>query len=53
VFKAMFDRTKDWADIEAMLEMRALDIDEALRWLSEMAGPKSRQYERLATLRPG
>lgn len=53
VFKAMFDRTKDWADIEAMLEVRALDIDEVLRWLSEMAGPKSRQYERLATLRAG
>ena len=30
VFKAMFDRTQDWADIEAMVEARALDLDEAM-----------------------
>lgn len=53
VFKAMFDRTKDWADIEAMVEARALDLDEALRWLSEMAGPGSREYERFEALRTG
>jgi hypothetical protein len=52
VFKAMFDRTKDWADIEAMVEARALDLDEALRWLTEMAGAQSREYARLAALRP-
>ena len=52
VFKAMFDRTKDWADIEAMVEARVLDVDEALRWLSEMTGPRSREHERLAALRP-
>src|SRR5581483_350176 len=34
VFKAMFDRTKDWADIEAMAEARTLDFEEALDWLS-------------------
>ena len=27
VFKAMFDRTRDWADIEAMLVAEQLDID--------------------------
>lgn len=53
VFKAMFDRTKDWADIEAMAEARTLDFDEALAWLAEMAGPESREYTRLAALRPG
>jgi len=52
VFKAMFDRTQDWADIEAMAEARTLDFDEALDWLSEMSGPGSREYERLAALRP-
>jgi hypothetical protein len=33
VFKAMFDRTKDWADIEALLEagtVRRLEIEQAL-----------------------
>ena len=29
-FKVMFDRTRDWADIEAMLEAGSLDVD-ALR----------------------
>ncbi len=52
VFKAMFSRTKDWADIEAMAEARALDFDQGLRWLSEMAGPGSAEYERFAALRP-
>jgi hypothetical protein len=52
VFKAMFDRTRDWADIEAIVEARTLDFDEALRWLGEMAGVGSREYERLAALKP-
>jgi hypothetical protein len=52
VFKAMFDRTRHWADIEAMIEARTLDFDEALRWIADMAGPASREYERLAALRP-
>jgi hypothetical protein len=52
VFKAMFSRTKDWADIEAMVEARTLDFDEALRWLTEMAGPESPEYGRLAALKP-
>lgn len=51
VFKAMFDRTQDWADIEAMTEAQTVDVDEALRWLAEMAGPESREYERFAALR--
>ena len=27
VFKAMFDRTRDWADIEAMVAAGTLDVD--------------------------
>ncbi|MHB8242836.1 MAG: hypothetical protein ACYDHN_12715 [Solirubrobacteraceae bacterium] len=38
VFKAMFDRPRDWADIEAMVEARAIDIEEARRWVVEMVG---------------
>lgn len=27
VFKVMFDRTRDWADLEAMIQARTLDLD--------------------------
>ena len=53
VFKAMFDRTQDWADIEAMAEARSFDVDEALRWLAEMVGSESPEYQRVAALRQG
>jgi hypothetical protein len=52
VFKAMFDRPRDWVDIEAMLEARALDLGEVRRWVSEMAGPESTESRRLAELAP-
>jgi hypothetical protein len=42
VFKAMFDRPRDWIDIEAMVEARTLDVDEAIRWIREMAGEDQR-----------
>lgn len=42
VFKAMFDRPRDWVDIEAMVEAGSLDIDEAKRWVIEMAGEDER-----------
>jgi hypothetical protein len=50
VFKAMFDRPRDWVDIEAMVEARALDLDEARRWVSQMAGPEGREAQKLAEL---
>jgi hypothetical protein len=52
VFKALFDRPRDWVDIEAMAEARAIDVDEALAWVSEMAGPDASPAHRLAALRP-
>jgi hypothetical protein len=42
VFKAMFDRPRDWVDIEAMVEARALDLEEARRWVVEMVGEDAR-----------
>jgi hypothetical protein len=42
VFKAMFDRPRDWVDIEAMVEARSLDLDEAKRWVLEMVGDDER-----------
>ena len=53
VFKAMFDRPRDWVDIEAMVEARAVDLDEAIEWVSEMAGADSVNARRLAEQRPG
>jgi hypothetical protein len=50
VFKAMFARPRDWVDIEAMVEARSLDVDEAMRWVREMAGDDAR-VERLGELR--
>jgi hypothetical protein len=49
VFKAMFDRPRDWVDIEAMFEARAVDLDEARRWVVEMVGEDARA-EKLSAL---
>ena len=49
VFKAMFDRPRDWVDIEAMVEARSFDVDEAIRWIREMVGD-DRRIEKLAAL---
>lgn len=51
VFKVMFDRPRDWVDIEAMVEARSLDIEDASHWIREMVGDDPR-IERLAAL-PG
>ena len=51
VFKALFDRTRDWADIEAMLEADALDTAAVLGHLTEMLGhddPITQRFARLA-----
>lgn len=47
VFKAMFDRTQDWADIEAMVEAQSFDLDEASHWIREMVG-NDRRIDQLA-----
>lgn len=50
VFKALFDRPRDWVDIEAMVEARALDLGEALEWVNGMAGVDSEPARKLAVL---
>jgi inosine-uridine nucleoside N-ribohydrolase len=50
VFKALFDRTKDWADIEAMVEVGAMDVPEALAWLEGMVGAEHSAARRMASL---
>jgi Nucleotidyl transferase AbiEii toxin, Type IV TA system len=50
VFKTMFDRAKDWPDIEAMLRAQAVDEAEALRWVETILGADHPCYSRLADL---
>jgi hypothetical protein len=50
VFKTMFNRRKDWADIEAMLRARTVDEAEAVRWVGVILGaghPGCAQLEEL------
>ena len=51
VFKAMFDRTRDWADIEAMVSARTLDIEavgESLKALVDQDDPRFARLEEAA-----
>ena len=38
VFKALYNRTKDWADIEAMLEVDSIDKSRVIGWLVRLLG---------------
>ncbi len=49
VFKALFDRTKDWADIDAMVESHAIDLQLAADRLGGLLGADPR-VGRLRTL---
>ena len=50
LFKAFFDRTKDWADIEAVVVAGTLDVEEAHGALSTLLGPDDHRVLRLAGL---
>ena len=50
VFKAFFDRTKDWADIEAMLDAETIDVHRALGWLVDLLGTDDPRVARLRGL---
>jgi hypothetical protein len=47
VFKAMFDRTRDWADIEAMIAAGTLDTDAARTTLRTMLSDDDERFARL------
>lgn len=52
ICKAMFDRPKDWLDIEQMLVATDdLEIADIERWLVEMVGAEDRRLGRLGELR--
>jgi hypothetical protein len=50
VFKAFFNRTKDWADLEEMIAMRALNIDQTLGVLVRYLGEDDDRVDRLRVL---
>lgn len=50
VFKAMFNRTKDWADIEAVLEVGIVDGPRVLGKLRSLLGREDPSVVRLAAL---
>jgi nucleotidyltransferase AbiEii toxin of type IV toxin-antitoxin system len=50
VFKAMFDRTKDWADIEAVAERTPAQVEAAAEAVAELVGEDDPACERLAAI---
>jgi hypothetical protein len=53
VFKAFFDRTKDWADLEEMIAIDTLDVDRVLGVLVRYLGPDDHRLARLRDLVEG
>lgn len=50
VFKALFDRSRDWADIEDMVSCGSLDCAHACAWLRRFQGQESPAARRLTDL---
>lgn len=52
VCKVVFDRPKDWIDIDAVLAADDVDLDvaEVMRWVGRLAGDTDPRYERIAAL---
>ena len=50
VFKAFFNRTKDWADLEEMIAIGALNVDQTLGVLVRYLGEDDERVERLRSL---
>jgi hypothetical protein len=52
IFKAFFDRTKDWADLEEIARATPEDIDRAAATIAGLIGPEDPAVERLESLAP-
>lgn len=50
IFKVMFDRMRDWGDIEEMVKARTLDTGAVRASVREMLGPEDRRFDRLAEI---
>jgi hypothetical protein len=56
IFKALFDRTKDWADLEAIALATPEDVEEAMNTIADLIGEDDPACARLAAIlaaRPG
>jgi hypothetical protein len=51
VFKMLFDRRKDWADIESLIRAGAGDPAEAVGWVAQIVGPNDPRLAKLHELR--
>lgn len=50
VFKALFDRRRDWADIEELVRFGKADLGDAKRWIAKIVGPKDERLAKLAEI---
>jgi hypothetical protein len=52
VCKAVFNRAKDWVDIDAMIGAESVEIDvaEVLRWVARITGDRDPRYERIVAV---
>jgi hypothetical protein len=51
VCKVVFNRAKDWVDIDAMIAADAsIDVPEVLRWVGRIAGDEDPRYERITAV---
>jgi hypothetical protein len=50
IFKAMFDRGKDWVDIEAMVEHGSIDVEKTALRIEDLDGSDSHRAKRLREL---
>ena len=49
VCKVVFDRARDWVDIQAMVSLGTpIDVAEVLRWVGRMVGDDDPRYDRIA-----
>ena len=54
VCKAVFDRRKDWVDIDAIVAADTpVDVAEVLRWVGRIAGDEDPRYNRVAAVLAG
>jgi hypothetical protein len=50
VFKALISRTRDWADIEEMIQFGELSLTDALGWVAQLVGAEDPAVTRLQAL---
>ncbi len=49
-FKVLFDRSKDWTDIETMVDSGTLDVTDVITEVGALLGPDDQRIERLRLL---